>query len=473
MTLSTHNPIGPSRARRNRRWMAAVVAVGTLLAGGCAFEGHRRELEALHATGRYDEAARVLDDQRTQGLYGRKDDLLYLLDRGAIALALDDAPGALSRLEAAEAIMDRQHGPSVGDTVVSWLFNDAATTYVGEPYEDIYANVLKLLAQLEAGNIQGGATVEARRAASKADVLRTRYGDRSRAVNEAADPRLRQAMAAGPMDLRDGGRAGPAGEFIESSLGCYLTAVTFMKTGEPENQRVAGRRLVATLQAAQGLAAGVNAGAFESLGELPPDAANVLVVGFSGRGPTKRAQRIGPIPVFDWPVYFELPVLRYQPSEVAGVRVRATPVDVAGETPFETPLSLVENLGAVATENHRRELPLIYARALIRSSAKAGASFAVTQSVRRSNRNNDAAVIASVLGGLAAVALTERADLRCWVFLPGQAHAGLLKLEPGQWRITVDYLSSTGGVIASGPERTVRITGASNELTTIVEHTPR
>lgn len=429
-------------------------------AGGCAFESHRRELEAMHAAGRYDVAARTLDDQRTQGLYQSKDRLLYLLDRGSVALALDDAGGAMANFEAAESVMERQQGPSTADTIISWTLNDAATTYVGDPYESIYVNVFKLLAQLEYGQIQGGATVEARRAAGKADVLRGRYMAEAR----KADGERPGNAGGGPFDDRH------AGEFIESPLGIYLTAVTFMKTGDTEHQRVAGRRLVSAVEAAGSLVGPVDPGAFASLGELPAGSANVLVVALSGRGPTKFPQRIGPIPIYTWPVYFELPVLQWQPSEVASVRIIATPVSAAGGSEFQTPLSLVENLAMVATENHKRALPLIYTRTLIRSSAKAGASFAITEAIRRNNRNNDAALIAGVLGGLAAVVLTERADLRCWTFLPGQAHVGLINLEPGEWEIRTDYLSASGGVVYQTPAR--RLTASSNpaDLTTLVEH---
>lgn len=450
----------------------AAIALAGIFIPGCAFDAHRRELEALHAAGRYDAAARLLDDQRTQGVYGDNDRLLYFLDRGAVALALSDSGRTLVNLEEAERIMDQQHGPSASDTLISWTFNDAATTYLGEPYEDIYCNVLKLLAHLESGNLNsgtGGAAVEARRAASKADLLRARYREQARGVLNAAAPGLDAALQEGPFAARGERGVGRGGEFIESPLGTYLTAVTFMKTGDRESQRVAGRRLVSGIEAAGPLVGDVRADSFQSLGDLSPESANVLVVGFSGRGPTKVPMRIGPVPIFDWPVYFELPVLRFAPSEVAAVRITATPVDVPGETEFQTPLSLVECMASVAVENHRRQLPLIYARSIIRSSGKAGLSYAATQQFRRRGKDGWTAA-ASVLGGLAAVALTERADLRCWAFLPGQAHVGLLHLDPGQWRLRVEYLSASGGTLYTGSERSVRVSGGSAELQTIVEH---
>jgi hypothetical protein len=117
-------------------------------------------------------------------------------------------------------------------------------------------------------------------------------------------------------------------------------------------------------------------------------------------------------------------------------------------------------------------MPLIYARALLRSSLKAGASFAITQAVRNSKGNNSGYVLLSVLAGLALVTATERADLRCWIFLPGQAHVGLLDLAPGAYRVKVEYLSGSGGVVYSGPWKAVSVpdSGRDEHLSTVVEH---
>ena len=49
--------------------------------------------------------------------------------------------------------------------------------------------------------------------------------------------------------------------------------------------------------------------------------ANVLLIGLSGRGPIKFAQRFGPIPLGDIPIYFELPQLRDYQSEADGIRM--------------------------------------------------------------------------------------------------------------------------------------------------------
>lgn len=474
------NPASGSRPTRLGRLAAAAavggVGVAALGAGGCsAFNDHRSALRDLYARGDYERAAALLDDPQTQKLYGKNEQLLYWLDRGSLALANDDPETTIRMLELAEAHMEGRSGLTVGEQAAQWLVNDTARPYLGEPYESMYANVLKLLAQLEQGNILGGATVEARRLASKANHLRDKYLEYRDAVVQRGGPgfedAVRQAQGSGGSLVQ----VNEEGEFIESPLGTFLTAVTFMHSGESANQQVAARRLLSSIRLQRGLIGPVDPAAFEGLGERAPEPGDVLVVALSGRGPYKRAERFGPIPIFDWPVYFELPVVTGGGSVVRSVRVVTQPAGTPEGTPATAiPMALVEDIASVARENHRRQMPLIYARALLRSSLKAGASFAATQAIRHNTRDDteDLAALGSVIAGLAFLALTERADLRAWVFLPGQAHAALFNLPPGEHRVRVEYLSAGGGVLHATPWRIVSVPegAASASLTTIVDH---
>ncbi|MBX3406743.1 MAG: hypothetical protein KF869_08260 [Phycisphaeraceae bacterium] len=446
---------------------AAVVAGVSLLltaglgGGGCVtrFDRHRADLASLHAQGRYDLAAAQLDAERDR--YGDRDMLLWWLDRGTAALALGDTQTALEALEEAEARMDIVRESSAADEAAKWLLNDTAAEYIGEPYEDMYVNVFKLLAHLEAGRIDGGATVEARRMAGKADVLRDRYLKLEAAVRkESAQVDSRALSGAAAADT--------AGRFVESPLGTYLTAVTFMKTGESSLQQVAARRLRTIIGAQRGVIGPVREQDFASLGEIRRGEVNVLAVALSGRGPRKEARRFGPIPVFEWPVYYELPELVGGVAEAAGARL----VFDDGTT---VPLALVEDLRAVAMENHRRQMPLIQARAIIRSTAKAAASYTLTRVWQANSKRGSEQAIAGLVGtlaGLAFVTITEKADLRCWTLLPAQAHVGLASVQPGERNARIEYLSATGATVFAGPWRTVNIDPRAGDsaLVTVIEH---
>lgn len=418
-------------------WLLLLVCVVTVIgAQGCTtrFDEHRGALDRLAGTGAYAAAASSMDEAKARGMYGDRNGLLFNLDRGAVALFLGDHETAFVLLEQAEDEIELYFRMTAADQASRWLINDTAARYYGRAYEDQYVNVLKLLSHLERGEISGVATVEARRLGFKADQLRDRYLREFAAISERGGGRFESDVGRGGyVDVTSGG------QFIESPLGTFLSAVTFMASDDRNEQGVAARRLRQSIEAQGALIGPVSASAFEGLEDDRLGDGKLLFVAFSGRTPALERQRFGPIPVFDWPVYFELPVMRVRPGEVSRVLVVESSGRVIGELP------LVEDMARVAAANHERELPKIYARTLLRSQIKAGASFAATQVARASN--NDALVIVAVLGGLAAVALTEKADTRSWLFLPGRAHAGLLDLPPGEHRVRAEFVGSSGGVV--------------------------
>ncbi len=443
--------------------------VAAALAGGCReFANHRGELEMLHAAGNFGQAAAVLDDPKSRELYGQRNRLLWHLDRGAIALAQDEPERAIEHLEKAEAAIELQRERSAADVIGQWTINDTTSKYVAEPYEDMYVNVLKLLAQLEAGRVEGGASVEARRAAFKADTLRDQYVK----FAEQLTSRSGAAIGGGPPPLPgQPERLTSGGAFVESPLATYLTILTFLKTGDEQLARVAARRLQSSLELQGGLVGNVDPAEFAGLDELSPQDFNTLVVALSGRGPTKVADRIGPVPLGTIPLYMELPRLRIHPSQVAGARVE---VDSGGGVPESVAgLKLVEDLSRVAYVNHEQMMPLIYARTFLRYALKAGASIALTEVSRRESADRDQGLVqlAGVLAGLAVIAATEEADLRSWTFLPGQARVAALKLPPGTHRIRVAYQSHAGGTLHTTDWQEISVSPAG--LATIVTHYPR
>ncbi|MHC4306326.1 MAG: COG3014 family protein [Planctomycetota bacterium] len=447
----TWRRFGPRRAGAVLAWLGLPLAVA-----GCQtpFSRYQAELRGHLVQGRYDLMEEALDDPDNEIRDRKKDELLWMLDRGTVALVLDDAPTTVEILNEAEDLMDERRKRAALEALAAATISDQLTTYLGEPYEDIYVNVLKMLAHLEAGRIRGGATVEARRLATKVDLLRDEY------------LHLEQRLAESGSTAAEYGAAGhdivtaPAGQFIESTLGTYLTAVTFMQTGERSNQAVAARRLEQAIAAQRHLVGPVEARAFGDLESLQRGDVNFLAVAFSGQGPYKVSQPVGPLIIHGAPVYFELPILHRQSSEVASVRLR-----VEGAAPRTSELDLIENLGSVAYENHRRQLPLTYMRTMTRAAAKSIAIHEAGRALSEIDNSGLAALV--ILGGLLLLAGTEQADLRCWTTLPGQAHVELTRLEPGSHRAHLEYLDAQGGIVHRSPPRDLNI--IDGRLTTIVE----
>lgn len=433
----------PAAPRRALRPLAALaIALAHVLANsGCetAFDRSRAALADAQAQGRYADAAAMLDDPTTRRLYGDKDRLLWLLDRGSAALASHDSDGALRHWEDAEQRMDERRSESAGDVAAAFLLNDAARTYLGEPYEDMYLNVFKMLAHLEAGRIENGATVEARRMAIKANALRDEYLRISPSVRQAAGSNASEALAGAPAYVTDTG-----GEFVESPLGLYCTAAIFRASGDHESRAVAARRLAQVADAQRDLIGVVDARAIADAEQPtlpPPGEMDVLVVAFAGRGPQKEPVRIPPLVVAGVPIYAELPVVRWDESVVRSARA----IVVSGGHEAPVSLALVEEMGRVAAENHRRQLPLTYLRTIVRAGAKSAAIGIGSHAAGRSG--GDGAQWAVALGGLALLLATERADLRCWELLPGRAFVGMARVPAGQATVRVEWESAGGRVV--------------------------
>jgi hypothetical protein len=448
-------------ASRGARFAASglVFAWAAGLAGCREFEEHRAGIESMYAAGRYDEVARTLDDPKVHELYGSKSELLWKLDRGATALALGQNDQAIDLLEQAEKTIELQREQSTGDVAASWILNDAAAKYIAEPYEDMYVNVVKIMAQFAAGRIDGGASVEARRLAFKSDILREQYVKYEDAIQKQ-DPKLAHAASSSGSGLVG---VTEKGRFVESTLGTYLAAMAFMESGNLELQEVAARRLQDSIRLEQSVIGPVKAEDFSKLESLRPRDVNVLVVALCGRAPTKYARRVGPIPLGTVPIYFELPYLRVTRSRVARAHL-----EVEGSAQ-RVPLAFVEDMSLVAEENHKRMLPLIYARTFLRVAIKAGASATATEVLRKSGRSQDTktfAQVGGVVAGLIIMYATERADVRCWAMLPGQAHVAATLLPAGEHRVRVVYEGVAGGTIHASEWKALR--AEDGGLSTIV-----
>ena len=149
------------------------------LALGCesAFDRHRVGLIRAHDRGDFVEAAILLDEANQKGRYGSKNEVLWLLERGAAAAATGDNALAVSALNRAEQQTELFYSQSASDIAGQWLIGERASRYITRAYENQYINVIKMLAHFQAGTVANGPTVEARRMASKADQMRDKFAD--------------------------------------------------------------------------------------------------------------------------------------------------------------------------------------------------------------------------------------------------------------------------------------------------------
>lgn len=425
---------------------------------GCenAFDRHRVSLIRAHDRGDFAGAARELDHANDEMLYGSKNEVLWLLERGATAAATGDSKLAVSALNRAEAQTELFYSQSASDIAGQWLIGERASRYITRAYENQYINVIKMLAHLQAGTIDNGPTVEAKRMASKADRMRDKFADvldevRSKGIDD-------EYTLQSP------------GAFIESPLGVYLSAISFRENGQSEMAATALARLRTAAAAQAGLGISGDTSYVDELVGMKASQQDALFVAVGGVGPRLTRQSVGPIYIYLTPIYFELPQIDPGGSRATRAMVEIEEPDGSTRT---IELDLIEDLSAVAEANFQQELPVVHARTYVRALTKSGLITAGGVALMNSSADESvkaAGLIASVIGGLLYLSATEKADVRCWSMLPGVAWAGVMDLPEGDHKARLVFLGPGGQRLHVGEWATVR--GGAYGLDSVIEYWP-
>lgn len=409
------------------RLLLALLVLITL--SGCrAVEEFQDRIGELHARGDYAAAKQVLFSKEAIDAYGDKNTLLLQLERGAASLAAGDGELAITSLDKADQLSSFLYEMDTGSAVSQWVFNDSASAYYARPYEDIYVNVLKQVAFLEQGRIDNAATVESERQLNKSQFLRAKYDQfLQRAEADAEQRGLARSRANSDLKFASGG----GGEFVNSTLGCYLSAVIYMLAGNTGQQEFATASLQDTIARHPTLFARVDPAKIAALKTLTEADANVLVISFVGRSPRVREREIM-LPITGQFHRIPFPEMIMTPSQISGVGVEVDGISAAEQ------MDLIEDMALVMRENFERNLPSVYTRTMIRLAVKlgivAGASYGV-----HAGTNDGALTAITAIGATWLMMQSEQADVRSWTMLPGRAYVKLMKLPPGEHRVGVAY----------------------------------
>lgn len=441
--------------------LSCLVLIAFLSPFGCTqtLDAVRAEAATAYAKGQFSEAARTLDTPEAVEAHAARNRLLWNLERASLALYLRDYDRALALFDDAENDAAYQYDPNAVDVLAQWTFNDTGARYTAQPYEDMYISVMKQIAYLAQGRIDGFATAESRRHLGKAAHLRDVYGkymttltsgSRGEYVNNVGN-------ANAPQVTKD-----DEGQFIESTLGTYLAMMIFTHTGEANLQEQTARSLRDAVQKQRAFSGGVDLKNLERNESLRPGEFNVVVVALSGRGPTKVE---GSLRLAGLGIPIEYPKLVVSPHIADGAYLEVEGQPGASDA---QPLFLIEDFGLTAVENYRRAEPVQYARTLIRLGAKLGLVTTATIVANNQEATREYTALIAAVGALAVWA-SEQADLRCWSMLPGQARVGHHQLPPGSYRVRVRY-DRGGTTVFRSPWETISV--SSGKLTTVVTHFP-
>lgn len=145
-----------------------------------------------------------LQEKKADVYNSKKDEILYLLDSGMLALLAQNTPTAIAELSAADLQMEDLRKKNIGEQIAASLVNDSVITYNGYNYEYVFTSLMLSLGYLVENKFDDG-FVEMRRTQDKLtkiqvdnDVLISEYSNNKDAyvkLDEIKEPFVDSAFA--------------------------------------------------------------------------------------------------------------------------------------------------------------------------------------------------------------------------------------------------------------------------------------
>lgn len=377
------------------------------------------------------EQSRSLMQRYEKQVYRSNDRVLLDLEMGALLYYSGDWEESRQRLQEAEREIDRLFGVSVQRNLRALALNDAQLEYQGEDYEDVMINVFNALSYIHLNDLDA-ALVESRRISFKLENLAIRYDGLVESLS-------RQDTTS--VDTSPGWERGSA-NMEASAFGHYLSYIINANQGRRDAARIEYDRFQQVYRRHYGNWSPPERAAESSLqrrsGEYPPPG-NTLLLAFGGRSPEKEARELR-VYSNDLSTYikYAVPVLKPYDSRVR--RVEA----VVNDT-LQIQLPLLDDFSRMAEDVFEVRKPIIYTRAIVRSTLKFVSS-KMAQRAARSEYGEAAGMLTGILGGL-FTEVSEVADLRGWQTMPGQVYGFSVDLPPGEHHLRIRYLGSAGELL--------------------------
>ncbi|HAW80857.1 MAG TPA: hypothetical protein DCX27_14770 [Balneola sp.] len=378
----------------------------------------------------YQHSEELLKKFKKKNIYRSKDQVLYNLESGMIYHFSNKFDSSSYYFTNSENEIDQNYTKSVSRGIGAFLTNDNKLVYDGEPYEDLYLNAFKALNFMHLQDWEA-ALVETRRMTYKMEQLDIKIKGLASAFAKS-DSSGKADWKTDDINIQN------------SALAHYLSTILYAKAGDFDDARIEREKLEIALKEQSTLTPyrNSNTSNFEILQK--PSSYNVLLAGFTGRAPYK-VQEDARVFIDDYDdekdnefyLKFSFPVINTFQSNVRYVRA------VINDS-VKTTLDLIENMDKVSAEVYKAKQPIIYSRALLRASTKAAGTKLISGAVRE--KNEFLGDLLQILGFIAQET-TEKADLRSWQTMPGQAWMKTLYVPEGNNTIRIEYVGINGRVL--------------------------
>ncbi len=398
-----------------------------VLASGCAMSvGFYRGVEQNVSSGRYDEAALILERNREE--YARSSDVLYHLEMGLVQHYGRRFEESSRHFFDAERRMQELYTKSVSTEAGSFAINDNLLPYEGEDHEKVLVNLFLALNFAEQGAWES-ALVEAR----KADVKLREYARAYEGKNSyKEDAFIRYVM----------GVLYEAGGELNDAFISYRNA--YEAYGEYE--RLFGTRAPSFLGddllcAASILGFEEEREAFErrlrrGVDESRCSNGSLFIVVYSGKGAIKEEVSFSvSIPDTAGIIHtFAVAVPKFRPREYSKRRYEIEVGEgVAGSA---VPTEVGEDITAIAAKALDDRIGMIY----LKSGGRAVMKFLAAEKAKSEFKKKEESEVANLL--FSAVTdlfyrASEEADVRSWRTLPDNIQIARVRVQPGNHRVRV------------------------------------
>ena len=398
---------------------------GVLVCSACGAPSlrYKYEVNDLAAQGKFDRAAELIESKKKQ-MYGKKDALLYELDKASLLHDAGQYAQSDALLADAQQHITDSYTKSISASASRLLVNDLVTPYYAANYETALTFFYRAMNFLRQNDLMS-AGVEARKAVFFLDHLR---GDKKKGYND--DPFVQYVAS---LIFESIGEVSDARIARQNSLNAYrargwrVPQFTVPAHAEQYGEVILIHSMgqiplkkSQTIQLAWNRILSYANSPVEDGGSVSPQVQNAIVAGLEGSAVT-----------------VAYPVLEAQPYQII-----SSTAQIDGQRYPMQPMSYLNELIAQDLEE---KLPGIWFRVATRAVLRRIAAVQARHALERSDKDDSVGWLAEMVVDVFGAAV-EKADTRQWFTLPASVYMTRAFVQPGIHNIQLLLQDRTGNV---------------------------
>jgi hypothetical protein len=428
----------------------SVLLVVLALGPGCGLkvQQHYVKMRPHLVSGDFEAANTYLDESKKRFYRSEKNRLLFYMDKAMILHLAGRFEESNDFLERAKTAADELWTESVGEHVSAVLTSDNALSYEGEDFERVLLHVLGALNYIELGQFDS-ARVEARQVTNKLELYNGRYDPGAK--NHYSDDAFARWLA-GKLSETERDQSALNSAWIDYKKSLLVYRNDYAHRYGTSTPRVVVRDALRVLD-------GLGADFADEFAQVRRDypgvqflkeadrrgRGEVILLHLSGEAPFKVDEFWEAEAGGDY-IRVAYPRFVAKSSSIVGARLVIEELDLSADT------ELFEDVTRIAIENLEDHIGRIRAKAIARAIAKYIASKGVDAvGTRLAEEGESGGQALQILAGLMEIAsiVSEEADKRSWITLPGAIGVGRVFLAPGDYTARVEFLDRSGFVVDS------------------------